>query len=166
VANTKSCRVCDAQHLQYASCLYVATSQNIKTLPAVKLGIVAFQFFAPDTSRNPHTSSWITGIYILPCILLELFGPPIAEEICMHVKWWCISLSLDWRQEWLVENLPYRTLLAENDTTSAVTAEKKVASNLSVFLQRNTTKVRRNWTPGSKLNSLWITKNVSKKIKY
>ncbi len=29
-------------------------------------------------------------------------------------------------------------------TTSAVTAEKKVASNLSVFLQRNTTKVRRN----------------------
>ena len=29
-------------------------------------------------------------------------------------------------------------------TKSAVTAEKKVASNLSVFLQRNTTKVRRN----------------------
>jgi hypothetical protein len=32
----------------------------------------------------------------------------------------------------------------EGNTTSAVTAEKKVASNLSVFLQRNTTKVRRN----------------------
>ncbi len=31
-----------------------------------------------------------------------------------------------------------------NVMSCAVTAEKKVASNLSVFLQRNTTKVRRN----------------------
>ena len=37
-------------------------------------------------------------------------------------------------------------------TTYLVTAELFVASNLSVFLQRNTMKVRRNLTPGSKLN--------------
>ena len=45
---------------------------------------------------------------------------------------WCVSLVRDLAGA------------ASNNTMSAVTAEKKVASNLSVFLQRNTTKVRRN----------------------
>ena len=38
-------------------------------------------------------------------------------------------------------NLVSVSYAPESLTTSAVTAEKKVASNLSVFLQRNTTKV-------------------------
>ena len=80
-----------------------------------------------------------------PPWLLVVFGAVrIESEICPRLT----GESDDGPQLWEMEapSLPQQEgeLSFIVVTTSAVTAEKKVASNLSVFLQRNTTKVRRN----------------------